>query len=209
MGESMSTPQLSLVLIKYRDNQDIQPSLNDIKAFFSKFQIPYEIKIGESKLLSQLIESCQSPYVIVCNAELSSPLGDAFKILQEIMTNPDLDIGFGNRFKKKNSPFHANQGSRSKLDHLYTPIFRQHLSNLFEDPLCDLLAFKKSFWDKLQENHKTEINQLRWTPYFQRLAVDYKIRSADIPIYDNGQTPSDWPNLKRKFQMMWLSSKFR
>lgn len=204
----MSTPQLSLVLIKGAPRQSAEPSLKDIESFLSKFQIPYETFVGTHQQISDFCNKAQGQYIVLTNAELTSPLGDAFKLIQALSSSPDIEISFGNRFAKKESPFLHLQSERSQLDLIYTPIFRKHLRGLFQDPLCDLVAFKKSYWDKLKPQQKSELNQARWTPFLQRLCLETNARTADIPIYDNGQTDPAWPRWKRKFQMIWINAKF-
>ena len=205
----MSTPQLSFVLVKHSKKQSTQTSQQDIQAFLGKFQIPHEILEGLSQELPKLIKEAKAPYIVISNAELTSPLGDAFKMIQALSSSPELDIVFGNRFKKKDSPFHGHSPTpRVALDQLYADLFKKNLRNLFEDPLCDLVTLRQSFANKFSENQLKELSNIRWTPYLQRMALEIKARTADIPVYDNGQTSKDWPSLKRKFQMMWLSSKF-
>ncbi len=205
----MSTPQLSFVLVKHSKKQSTHSSQQDIQAFLGKFQIPHEILEGLSHELPTILKETQAPYIVISNAELTSPLGDALKMIQALSSSPELDIVFGNRFKKKDSPFHGDSPSpRVALDQLYTDLFKKNLSNLFEDPLCDLVTLRQSFVNKISEAQLKELSNIRWTPYLQRLSLETKARTADVPIYDNGQTSADWPSFKRKFQMMWLSSKF-
>lgn len=204
----MSTSQISIVLIKHSPRQNVQDSLRDIESFLAKFQMPYDIQVGLCSELSQMCEQAQSHYIIVSNAELSSPLGDAFKLLQTLTANNDIQVVFGNRFAKKDSPFLHQITARTELDLLYTPLFEKSLRHLFKDPLCDLVALRKDYWNKLNAQQKAEINELRWTPFIQRITIETNARTADVPIYDNGSTDANWPKWRRKFKMFWLSSKF-
>lgn len=203
-----SDKNLDIVLVQRSKSPASPQVLQDIEHFFKKWEIPHRVQICHYKSLHAELSHLAGEYVAILPYELHSPLGDMLKLIQTLTSQPDLDIAFGDRYKKKNNPFLSSQGPRPQLDQLYHPLFQNHLRGLFADPLCDSLALRRKTWQSLSEEQKKEVSQFKWTPYFQRLCLDRNMRSADIPLFDDGLTSPNFPRWTSRWNYFWMSSRF-
>ncbi|MFP5520611.1 MAG: hypothetical protein ACLGGX_11955 [Bdellovibrionia bacterium] len=177
---------LTFILIKRSSSADSSASAAQILNFFAKWSIEPKILTGTYNELSSLLASTSNHIVAILPAELSTPLGDVLKLYQTLLASPDIQVVFGDRFKKKNNPYFQSKSRRVKFETFFTPLVSKSLRGLFADPLCDTVVLKAQLFATLPEAEKKRIDQFKWTPHLMSLSVKHNWRSADVGILDHG-----------------------
>ncbi|UOF02737.1 glycosyltransferase [Bdellovibrio reynosensis] len=144
-------------------------------------------RLGRAASLYTGLSNAEAEYMLTLDASLATPFGDQFKILQNLMTTPEVDICSGERVSKKQSPFHAAATPRHKLEHLFNPIFKEKMQNSLQDPLCESLGIRKKVFQEIKED-LSEKSLKGWYLNLPLLKAAKKLnmKIIEVPVHDSG-----------------------
>lgn len=199
----------------------MQRSVADISAFFGRFQTPYEVlwinpaedfsakgahpsdsllhlvKIKDPgpkvAALYRAILTARGESIVIADENLSTPLGDLFKILQTVIS--EKKWAWGERDFNK-----INTGNSKRLQHdeLFSKIVLEKNRAFYKDTFCEIWGFPKSEWT----HHFKEIS----THKLLSIALAHSLNPSNIvrvKITDSGLSPQHYPQFKN-----WLSRLF-
>lgn len=223
----MSTPHCSFVTYLNQDWKQLPSFLQDLRSFFQKFPLNYEIIVvveknssasleefasfpvifvqnshflGRAESLRQGLNAAQGTYLLTADLHMSTPLGDLFKILQNLMSDESLDICWGERYSRKDSPFLNLQTVRLRNEIFFNPILKEKNRNASQDPLCDIGGIKKISWSKMQEALPKKISA--WYLHPVLIPATRHLKILEIPVYDSGATPPGYSVLKVRWSLL-------
>ena len=240
----MSTPQCSLLVYLDRDEKLVPAFMQDLRSFFQKFPLNYELivlvekkahgtfaaiqaessrspqneqlilhkndkNLGRALSLYRGIDKARAPFVMILDSELASPFGDIFKLWQHLVAEEMVDICWGDRYRKKESPFNTSPSPRVRTEHLFNGILRDKYKDSLQDPLCEVFALKKSAWEKIRD--QVPLQELRgWylSPALHASARLKTLNVIEIPVYDSGATSKSY-NLWRERLNLFKDSIFK
>lgn len=216
MDSPVSTPHCSLILYLDQDTSSFTHFLQDVRSFFQKFPLPYEVVVclekgtesplatqpevrlvtntshlGRAASLWQGLQQSRGEFRILTTADMNTPLGDVFKLLQHSMTEPETDLIWGNRYGKKGSPFLKTPHKREHTEDLFNRILKEKYSSSTADPLSDIVVLKAATVQSIAQRPGQKPPQ-GWylAPYLLKAVQDLKLRSMDVVVHDSGKTPA-------------------
>ncbi|MNJ98404.1 undecaprenyl phosphate 4-deoxy-4-formamido-L-arabinose transferase [compost metagenome] len=237
----MSTPQFSLVVYLDKDAAILPDFLQDLRGFFSKFPVHYEVVhvvekgstgcvqilkqemsnsqgketltlienrsyLGRARSIYAGINKCQSPFIAVTSADLSTPLGDVFKLLQHVIAEDHVELCVGDRYKKRDSLFGKMPTPRAQLENLFNGILREKRQGLSQDPLCEIFALRRESWSKIQKHLKErKLKGWYFGPHLHKSLQGVDIKSLEIPIFDRGTSSISFVPWKERLRLFLLS----
>ncbi|WP_413575310.1 glycosyltransferase [Bdellovibrio sp. HCB290] len=160
-------------------------------------------KKGRALSLYQGMELAQAPFVMILDSELASPFGDVFKLWQHLVAEDQIDLCWGNRYRKKENPFLQATSSRAKTEILFNNILRDKYENSLQDPLCEVIAIKKSAWLKIRD--ELPLQELRgWylTPALHHSVRLKTLSIIEIPVFDSGRTSKSYHVWKERWNLL-------
>lgn len=244
MESAVSTPQCSLLVYLNKDATLVQAFMQDLRSFFQKFPLQYEVivlieknakatsealkmelsrspeneqlvlhqnikNLGRALSLYQGLELARAPFMMILDSELASPFGDIFKLWQHLVAEEKIDICWGDRYRKKESPFNLSPSARVRTEHLFNNILRDKYKDSLQDPLCEVFAIKKSAWDKIRnEVPLQEVRGWYLSPALHASAKLQTLNVIEIPVYDSGATSKSY-NLWRERVNLFKDSIFK
>jgi hypothetical protein len=178
----MSTrPQLSLCFPEIDASSASDQALADVSAFFSKFPVTYEVLVAgkraanqsavtisssRAKNLESLFRSAQGEFIFAMGLDLSIPLSECFKILQELISDPELGAVFGDRTQKKKKLENTEyRTTLPRIENFFSGILHEKTKWPFKDPFCPVFALRKSALDQIAPEIKS--SGWHWTPEVQ------------------------------------------
>lgn len=212
----MSTPHCSLILYLDQDTSSFEPFLQDVRSFFLKFPLPYEVivcleqdtelpmpthpevrliknatHLGRAASLWQGLLQARGEFRALTTADMNTPLGDIFKLFQYCMTESETDLIWGNRYGKKGSPFLKTAHKREQNEDLFNRILKEKFSSSTTDPLSDIVVLKAKTVNSIAERPGQKAPQ-GWylAPYLLKAVRDLRLKSMDVVVHDSGQTPA-------------------
>lgn len=231
----MSTPHCSFVIYLDKDAHALTSFLKDLRSFFQKFPLNYEVvavvekgssdcakflqdaqkesspkecitvvqntqTLHRAESLRRGLNKAQATYLVIADPQTATPFGDLFKILQNLMSEPTMDICWGQRVSKKDSVFLSSRSPRHNLERLFNGILHER-NKTSSDPLCEIGGFKKEAWLRLQEqsaNHKFK----GWYLNPQLLRALKDLKRIEIPIHDSGQTSKSYSLWRERWNLL-------
>ncbi|WP_413558034.1 glycosyltransferase [Bdellovibrio sp. HCB209] len=161
-----------------------------------------ERKKGRALSLYQGMELARSPFIMILDSELASPFGDVFKLWQHLFAEEKIDVCWGDRYRKKENPFLQAKTPRSKTEMMFNNILREKYKDSLQDPLCEVIAIRKSAWDKIRQ--EIPLQKLRgWylTPALHQSALLKTLNIIEIPIFDSGVTSKSYHVWKERLNL--------
>lgn len=144
--------------------------------------------LGRAKSLLRSMEEARSPFILLLSPEMATPFGDIFKLMQHLITE-EVDICWGDRYKKLDSPFTKAPHARHRTEIIFNKIFKEKFHDGLEDPLCEFIAIKKSSWEKIKPSLYTErLTGWYLGPLLYKKAKELKLNIIELPVYDSGMT---------------------
>ncbi|MFV8259710.1 hypothetical protein ACNQKP_18020 [Bdellovibrio bacteriovorus] len=211
MESSVSTPHCSLIV--YLEQPEMLPAyLRDLRGFFAKFPLNYEVivvaekgcvvpptdgpvrvlqnskKLGRAASLWQGLQNSLAPFSAITSVDMNTPLGDYFKLLQNLMTEENFEICWGDRYKKKDSPFLKGPHPRQQMEDSFNRILRDKFPQCPHDPLSEILLFKKAALEKLAADHPGKFTGWYLGPQLLGGLRRQQLRVLEIPVFESGQT---------------------
>ncbi len=238
----MSTPHCSLIMYLNKDAALVPAFLRDLRSFFSKFPMHYEVialvekkahaslsvlqneqkaspekehiqilqnqqHLGRAQSLIRGFNTAQSPFLLVVNPEMASPLGDVFKLWQHLVGEDPIDICWGNRYRKKDSPFVTSSSARIRTEHFFNELLRSKDSKAIQDPLCEVIALKKQSWEKLRPDfEKKPPHGWYLAAAIQQCPTRNNLNIIELPVYDSGVTSKSYSVWLERWRLMRLTS---
>lgn len=237
MSTPHSPPHCSLVIYLDKDAPAVTSFLRDLRSFFQKFPLNYELvavvekgasecarlledakkessaketitllqnpkTLHRARSLCQGLNATQAPYILVADPQLATPLGDLFKILQNLMTESSVDVCWGNRLDKKDSLFLKSQTPRHKLERLFNGILHER-NKKSSDPLCEIGGFKKEAWVRLQEKLSTKVPKGWYLNHHLQIEIqETPLNRIEIAIHDSGQTSASYSVWRERWNLL-------
>lgn len=214
MESSVSTPHCSLVVYLDRDTNLLEVYLQDLRSFFAKFPIQYEVVVvaergiqtpalaeparciqnetrrGRAASLWQGLQDSRGSFAVVTSLEMSTPLGDLFKLLQHMMTEPEVDLYWGDRSQKKGSPFLQSKLPRHKTENTFNRILREKFPGSPRDLLSDVLMFKRTSLQRLApEVAKKKLQGWYLGPQLLKSLRTLQFKIEETAVFESGVTP--------------------
>lgn len=239
MESSVSTPHCSLIIYLAKDAGLVPTFLQDVRSFFAKFPVHYEViavveksaddcakaiqeqqklsptkeslrleqnakTLGRAQSMIQGLNRGQAPALLLLNAEMASPLGDVFKLWQHLVAEEQSDIVWGDRYSKKDSPFQSSVSPRIRTEHFFNQILRgKDREDALEDPLCEVLAIRKSAWEKIRSELATKkVKGWYLSAALQKCTAIDDMKIIEVPIFDSGATSPSYSTWKERWYLM-------
>lgn len=224
MTERDSQVHFTLVIHSYKSGPKLatmQRSLADIRAFFGRFQMPYEViwlnpakappqekpdnsddflslveleeRGTKTSALHRAILSARGEFIIVADENLATPLGDLFKVLQTTISEKKWAWGERNFTKLK-----TEKSKRLQHDELFAKIILEKNRTTASDFFCETWGFSKSSWlETFPQPPKHNLLSVALSQSIQPEAI------MRVKVTDSGLTPQHYPSMK-----LWLSRFF-
>ncbi len=196
----MSTPQFSLLI--YEDGSDKNLLEQDLKSFFHKFSIPYEViwispYQQNFRHFLQLCEKAQADYIVTLNASLTSPLGDVLKLLQTLIANDNLHIVFGERWSK----LKVKKDSFLRWEYIFTQSLIEKKRPILKDPFCPFVALRRKNWLTTDLQSKSYFI----TAELQKRTLGQTRAYAEVPLLHSPRSANARPSF---LGLLWFSLRF-
>lgn len=224
MESSESTLHCSFVIYLHKDAAFIPSFMKDLRGFFQKFPLNYELLaviekdaedalaqvkaaqtespqreniqtlfnekyLGRAESLRRAFSKAQASYVLVADPLLSTPFGDLFKVLQNLMTDPTVALCWGERISKKDSLFHRRTGPRHSIEHLFTGIFKEKNKSFSSlDPFCEIGGFTKESWVAVEKSLPAKLSGWYLHADLHHAYAQHARKILEVPIWDSGAT---------------------
>lgn len=210
-----TSPQITLCIPIFNEATKIPDLLKNVSSYFGKFHIPYEIvfgldpstdgtedllakekvrviknphRLGRAESLRRALLAAESPYIVAASADLSTPLGDITKLLQNL-SGTDFKIAFGTRIDKKDSPFLSLNTKKNRLEITHLNILWEKGRRNFKDPFSTVFVMTKEARDELLKDLRVKGWYL--TPALQRQVLEKKTPFVEVPVHaTSGQAPA-------------------
>lgn len=211
-----SQTQLSLCIPYSSDLRQTQDFYNSVNQFFLKFPLQYEVvfavqspdegralltalaenetrvRFVETKFSARaknyqlLFEAAKGDILVAMDVTLKIPLGEIFKMLQELYTDASLDVVFGNRFEKLKKVTAGSVVPRPRLETFFQGIIHEKAGWPFRDSFCPTFAIRKASFLKLLP--ELDSKGWHWTHEVQRAVIKTDLKPIEVPIFDRSQT---------------------
>ncbi|MDG0817888.1 glycosyltransferase family 2 protein [Bdellovibrio svalbardensis] len=234
----MSTPHCSMIMYLNKDAALIPAFLRDLRSFFAKFPVHYEViavveknatqslqllqteqslspekerihihqnkkHLGRAQSLMLGFEIARSEYLLVVNPEMASPLGDVFKLWQHLVGEDQIDICWGDRYRRKDSPFTSSSSPRIRTEHFFNDLLRGKSPEDIQDPLCEVIALKKQSWNRLRpELKKNKISGWYLAAAIQKCHAIHSFKIIELPVYDSGVTSKSYSVWSERWRLI-------
>nr|WP_295902269.1 glycosyltransferase [uncultured Bdellovibrio sp.] len=235
MESSVSTPHCSFVIYLDKDAAIVGPFLQDLRSFFQKFPLHYELvaviekgasdcvrlleqaqkesgererltlvpnasHLGRAESLRQGLNKASGNYLVLADPVTATPLGDLFKILQNLMSEPTLDVCWGQRLSKKDSPFLNSNSRRHHLERFFNGILQEREKHV-SDPLCEIGGLKKEAWLRVKD-FPAPLKGWYLHPQLQKQIAKAGLKKIEIPIYDSGKTSASYSYWRERWHLL-------
>lgn len=210
MESAESTLHCSFVVSDSGNALEMQSFKDNVTAFFKPFPIVYEIVYTSTKESTSRSEnlrlSCskaQAPLIIILDPALPTPLGDIFKILQTLLSEPSIDFCWGERLSKNDSPLHLGKTPRLSQELTFNKIQQERKGLKNFDFYCECGGFRKASWEKI--SHSLQSKKLKNWYFFSQLLDSIQIHQLKVErvyIRDSGATPSNYSKTKALWQLL-------
>ncbi len=158
--------------------------------------------LGRAKSLLRGLDEARAPFILLLSPEMATPFGDIFKLMQHLITE-EVDICWGDRYKKLNSPFSKAPHARHRTEVIFNKIFKEKYHDGLEDPLCEFIAIKKSTWEKIKPSLYTErLTGWYLGPLLYKKTKDLNLSIIELPVYDSGLTSPSYHLWKERWNLL-------
>lgn len=227
----MSTPLCSFLVYLDQDRAHWESFLQDFQSFFKKFPVPHELivlvekgsdctplfhnhdsqdslivrvntkKLSRTASLRQGCEVARGEILIFLQPHLPTPLADVFKVLQYFISDPQLEMCWGERYSKKQSAFHTLATPRFRNEHLFNKILSERFQPVGLDPLCEMGGLRKSTWNKIKETLSPQRGWY-WGLDLLNAAQKMNIKVTQIYVQDSGLSSTSYSIWKERWNLL-------
>lgn len=158
-------------------------------------------RMGRARSVQKGLSEASGEILIVTSFGWSVPLAEIFNALQELVTNPQTQVVFGNRnTSRKKRTAHLSSWAWG-LEKMLMEKMR-HKQNELHDPLTPFIAFRKSIYDKI----RSDWNPKGWfyTPSFALTLQRHQVPVVEIPILSQDSKPSQIPVSREWARSFWF-----
>lgn len=236
----MSTPHCSFVIYLNNDSAELPLFIQDVRTFFQKFPLVYELIavteknatacreqiktaqtqssekekiilvqnqsfLGRAESLRQGLNKAQGAFVLIADPQMATPLGDLFKVLQHLMTESDLNLCWGERLTKKDSPFQQAATPRHQLERLFNGILKERNQKLPADILCETGGMTKGTWQEVEKSLPSKKLSGWYLHLYIQKALATKHKSLVLAIHDSGKTSPSYSLWKVRWNLLLQS----
>lgn len=223
----MSTSLCSFIVYLDQETEQVPIFLKDIRSFFSKFPITYEIlfvmssknsmtldlsndpqihilqiptMLSRGEGLRRGLDQAQGQFLFIADSRMVTPWGDLFKIFQHLATSPEVDLCWGERYSKKTGLLREAHSPRHRLEHFFNRIFKEKYPTLPADLLCESVGIKSSAWQKMAALLPVQKN---WylSPELHKISRQLNLQGLEVFIHDSGQSPKHYPLWKIRWEL--------
>lgn len=224
-----TSPQITLCIPLFNEADKIADLLANLSSYFGKFQIPYQVvfgldpstdntesvlaaqksshfkimrnakRLGRAESLRLAILAADSPYIAIASADLSTPLGDITKLLQNL-SGSEFQIAFGTRIDKKDSPFLTINTKKNRLEITHMNISWEKGVRHFKDPFASAFVMKKEVRDRLLGDLKVRGWYL--TPALQKKVLKLGIPYVEVPVHSSAGSAPAFPYIREYFKLL-------
>lgn len=236
----MSTPHCSFVIYLNDDSTELPLFIQDVRTFFQKFPLIYELIavteknasacieqikaaqtqstekekiilvqnqkcLGRAESLRQGLNHAHGTFLLMADPQMATPLGDLFKVLQHLMTDSDINLCWGERLTKKDSPFQNAATPRHRLERLFNAILKERNHKLPADILCESGGLTKNTWQEIEKSWAdTKLRGWYLHLHVQKVLTT-KHKSLFVAINDSGKTSPSYSMWKARWNLLLQS----
>jgi glycosyltransferase involved in cell wall biosynthesis len=227
-----TSPQITLCIPVLNEEKALPDLLKNISSYFGKFLIPYEVVIcldpssdksaeilekesssqirviknskhlGRAESLRQALLAANAPYIAATSVDLSTPLGDITKLLQQISEGGE-KIAFGTRTNKKDSPFLSLNTKKNRLEITHMNIYWERNIRKFQDPFSTVFVMKKEIKDQVLNGFVAKGWYL--TPQVQEQVLKNNIPYAEVPVHSTAGHAPSFPYVREYLRLFFAS----
>lgn len=157
---------------------------------------------GRAESLRQALLEAEAPYLLSASADLSVPLGELTKLLQNLSEH-SAAIAFGTRTDKKASPFLSLDTKKNRFELTYISIFWEQKKRTFKDPFSSAFVLKKDFVVALLDGHPAKGWYL--TPFIQKQIEHQNLPFVEVPIHSTSGGGRHFPYWKEYLRWFFRS----
>lgn len=164
-------------------------------------------RLGRAQSLIQGFEAALAPALLIVNPEMSSPLGDVFKLWQHLVSEDHIDLCWGDRYRKKDSPFMTSASPRIRTEHFFNELLRSKEPGAIQDPLCEVIALKKQSWEKIRQDlTRSKLKGWYLGTALQRSPALKGLQIIELPVYDSGVSSKSYALWLERWRLMRKTS---
>jgi hypothetical protein len=158
--------------------------------------------LGRAASLKIGADQARADFIIFPSLEMATPLGDLFKILQTLMTEPTLMMCWGERLSKK-SALATHATPAKDLETLFGRILKDRQPHSPADMLCEVGGLRRQAWIEIKYS---DVVQKKKGWYLglslQQAAVEKKLSHQTLFVHDSGKRTADFSLWKARFELL-------
>lgn len=194
-------------LICVMDSEPPENFLNDLQKNAPENEswqfIQSQQKSGRAQGLQRGMSQAHGEFIILPSTVMATPLGDLFKILQHLMTDPTLDACWGERYSKKPEQITHSVSSSLRLENLFNKILKEKNPQASTDPLCEIGGIRNSSWKKIESSVILK-NKNGWflAGSCQKALRENNLHQSFLYIHDSGKRSSDFSTWQARWELL-------
>lgn len=158
---------------------------------------------SRARNLQMALDSAQGEFVILPSPVLATPLGDLFKLMQTLLTEPELAACWGERYSKNSGALHQQPTAAVRTEKIFNAIFKEKHPQREKDSLCEVGALRKSAWMEIRD--AASVQKARgwfFTGACQHALREKALIQKTVFVHDSGQRPRDFSSWKIRFELL-------
>lgn len=142
-------------------------------------------------------------YILFPSLVMATPLGDLFKILQNLLAEPTMAAFWGERYSKKPELMLHSEKATLKLENLFNKILAEKNLQGPRDPLCEIGGLRKSAWNQIQADPLLQKNRGWYAVHLcQKLLQKRGLNQGFLHVHDSGLRPKDFSLWKARWELL-------
>lgn len=160
-------------------------------------------KIGRAQSLQKGASHARGEFIIFPSLMMATPLGDLFKILQHLMSEPGMMACWGERYSKKSSVMAESQNAALKIEDTFNKILKEKNPQRAPDPLCEIGGIRRTAWLEIQDTPDLKKSK-GWflANHCQKALRRKNLTQHFLYIHDSGLRPADFPAWSARWELL-------
>ncbi|WP_216635931.1 glycosyltransferase [Bdellovibrio bacteriovorus] len=160
-------------------------------------------KIGRAQSLQKGASHARGELIIFPSLMMATPLGDLFKILQHLMSEPSMMACWGERYSKKSEVMTHSLHAALKTENTFNKILKEKNPHSALDPLCEIGGLRKTAWSEI-ENAPELKKSKGWflANHCQKVLRQKNLPQHFLHIHDSGLRPTDFSLWSARWELL-------
>lgn len=165
--------------------------------------LPNAAKIGRAQSLQKGAHHARGEFIIFPSLMMTTPLGDLFKILQHLMSEPTMMACWGERYSKKSEVMTQSPHAVLKMENTFNKILTEKNPQSAADALCEIGGLRKAAWSAIE--NAPELKKIKgWflANHCQKVLRRKNLHQHFLHIHDSGQRPTDFSIWSARWELL-------